>query len=99
MPKRYSVGCITSIRWRVREQNRPSGRSVRRGYCGPHVGGLREIGWTSFGTPTPPLVQLVVEPFPEDGSAIDQYLKDLVLVVDRVRSGASKAEGGLGYVE
>lgn len=63
------------------------------------VGGLREIGWTSFGTPEPPLVQLVVDPFPEDGSTIDQYLRDLALVVDRVRSGASKAEGGLGYVQ
>lgn len=63
------------------------------------VGGLREKGWTSFGTPTPPLVQLAVPPFPDDGSLIDLYLADLAGVVARIQAGDAVATGELKYAD
>lgn len=63
------------------------------------VGGMREAGWTSFGTPEPPLIQLAVSPFPEDGSLIDRYLDDLRRVVARIRQGDRVQLGELKYTD
>jgi len=63
------------------------------------VGGLRELGWASFGTPNPPLIQLAVSPFPEDGSVIDAYLSDLERVVTLLRSGKQIVAGELKYAD
>jgi glutamate/tyrosine decarboxylase-like PLP-dependent enzyme len=63
------------------------------------VGGLSELGWPSFGTLEPPLVQLVVEPLPADGSLIDRYLADLQTVVGRIRAGSAVKTGELKYAD
>lgn len=63
------------------------------------VGGLNELGWTSFGTQEPPLVQLAVDPFPEDGSIIDEYLADVRTVVDRIRRGEDVKAAELKYAD
>lgn len=63
------------------------------------VGGLGELGWPSFGMQRPPLIQLVVDPLPEDGSLIDRYLADLLKVVTHIRSGGRVRAGELKYAD
>lgn len=63
------------------------------------VGGLNELGWPSFGTRRPPLVQLAVSPFPEDGSLIDRYLADVASIVEQIRRGADVKVGALSYTD
>jgi glutamate/tyrosine decarboxylase-like PLP-dependent enzyme len=63
------------------------------------VGGLNQLGWPSFGMQRPPLVQLAVDPLPEDGSLIDRYLTDLAHVVGKIRSGETVQAGDLSYAD
>lgn len=63
------------------------------------VGGLNQLGWPSFGMHRPPLVQLAVDPFPQDGSLIRRYLADLSMVVERIRAGESVRAGSLSYAD
>jgi glutamate/tyrosine decarboxylase-like PLP-dependent enzyme len=63
------------------------------------VGGLGDLGWPSFGTLEPPLVQVAVDPMPADGSLIDRYLADLNRVVDQIRAGAAVTTGELKYAD
>lgn len=63
------------------------------------VGGLNELGWSSFGTQQPPIIQLCVEPYPADGSLIDMYLSDLKHVMDAIQSGSDVKAGNLSYAD
>lgn len=63
------------------------------------IGGLSEKGWANFGTLEPPLVQLIVDPFPDDSPIIDMYLRDLRAVVDDIRSGVNVKVGNLLYAD
>lgn len=63
------------------------------------VGGLSELGWSSFGTQKPPIIQIPVEPYPVDGSLIDAYLTDLNHVVSAIRSGKDVKTGDLKYAD
>lgn len=63
------------------------------------VGGMSQKGWKSFGTMDPPLVQLIVDPFPDDSPVIDAYLCDLAQVLRDIREGTEFADGRLGYVD
>lgn len=63
------------------------------------VGGMAERGWASFGTVEPALVQLVMDPFPEDSPIIDTYLQDLVAVIKDIRAGRNVRSEGLLYAD
>lgn len=61
------------------------------------VGALGEAGWPCMGTMRPPLVQLVVDPLA--GDVVEDYLRDLEIVLGQLRSGKQAKRGDLGYVD
>lgn len=60
------------------------------------LGGMEQLGWIHFGTLEPPMIQLILDPSPEP--YIESYLKDLRLIVERIRAGERMLEGKLQYV-
>lgn len=63
------------------------------------IGGLSEKGWANFGTLEPPLIQLVVDPFPDDSPIVESYLKDLRDIVADIKSGKNVKAGNLLYAD
>jgi sphinganine-1-phosphate aldolase len=61
------------------------------------VGALSEAGWACMGTQQPPLVQLIIDPL--SGEVVDDYLRDLGKVLQKLRGGAEVKEGTLGYAD
>jgi sphinganine-1-phosphate aldolase len=61
------------------------------------VGGMQALGWVHFGTLEPPLVQLVLDPLPDE--VVERYLADVRRVVADVRAGRGAGRGAVHYAE
>lgn len=60
-------------------------------------GGMGKLGWPPAGTLEPPLMHLVIDAATEE--AVDLYLRDLRLVVEKIKAGEDIEEGSLSYVD
>lgn len=59
------------------------------------LAGMTKLGWVHFGTTQPPMIQLILDPVPDQ--YVEAYLTDLGDVVKKVRAGEDFGTAALRY--